>query len=150
MGISRRKAGTVVRCPSCASQVVVPHPEGQEQAAASPAAAAGPAPPLFERSDFDELFNMPAAREVAPEPQRVFGPPPGPVDVPKPAAPAVNVQQVSAASPPPSSTDPAAQRPGLWLTPAHLTLLSVVAIVLLALAFGLGLFIGIYVAPSSG
>jgi hypothetical protein len=147
MGIARRKAGSVVRCPSCASQVVVPHPEGPEPAAESPAAAPGPAPPLFERSDFDELFNLPAAREVPREPQRVLEPPP-----PEPAAPpapAVNVQQVSTVSPPLAPTEPA-QRPGLWLTPAHLTLLSVVAIVLLALAFGLGLFIGIYLAPSSG
>src|SRR5207253_599174 len=30
MGIARRKAGTVVRCPKCAGQVVVPHPEGYD------------------------------------------------------------------------------------------------------------------------
>ena len=29
MGISRRKAGTVVRCPSCSGQVVVPNPSAE-------------------------------------------------------------------------------------------------------------------------
>ncbi len=29
MGISRRKAGTVVRCPKCAGEIIVPVPDGQ-------------------------------------------------------------------------------------------------------------------------
>lgn len=47
MAISRRKAGTVVRCPTCAGQVVVPDP-GQAEAAEEKAAAE-----VFERPDFE-------------------------------------------------------------------------------------------------
>src|SRR5437870_12831859 len=65
MGIARRKAGTVIRCPNCAGQVIVPNPEpGAEEPpghlAPQPAA---PQPslqenaPLFEGSDFDTLFG---------------------------------------------------------------------------------------------
>src|SRR5256714_11793322 len=71
LGIARRKAGTVVRCPTCAGQVVVPPsdvPDPPEMAAApppaptrapTPAPAPAPArePPVFERNDFDELLN---------------------------------------------------------------------------------------------
>src|SRR5436190_355903 len=60
MGIARRKAGTVVRCPTCSGQVVVPSPE------AAPPDLVEPSPPqpqpkgpeLFDRSDFgNELFE---------------------------------------------------------------------------------------------
>src|SRR5262249_5672578 len=59
MGIARRKAGTVVRCPSCASQVTVPQPDADEpeEPAARPRKAKDAAAPIFERSDFDEIFN---------------------------------------------------------------------------------------------
>jgi hypothetical protein len=55
LGIARRKAGQVVRCPTCAGQVVVPNPEGEEAVDPPP-----PPPPLFERNDFSELFHPPA------------------------------------------------------------------------------------------
>src|SRR5204862_5290906 len=45
MGISRRKAGTVVRCPTCSGQVVVP-PEN-EPAAPLPAGPSKGGPDLF-------------------------------------------------------------------------------------------------------
>ena len=49
MGISRRKAGTVVRCPSCSGQVVVPNPasEPTEKPHEAPSPKAGPQPQLF-------------------------------------------------------------------------------------------------------
>src|SRR5437870_13027604 len=53
LGIARRKAGTVVRCPTCAGQVVVPTVEDEGNGG----------PPgntdqlIFERSDFDDLLN---------------------------------------------------------------------------------------------
>src|SRR5437588_259507 len=80
MGNAHRKAGTVVRCPTCSGQVVVPNPEpgteeppqpgeapeAPEPASPAPAAAAAPPPPsppreparpdLFERSSFGEEF----------------------------------------------------------------------------------------------
>ena len=53
MGIARRKAGTVVRCPTCAGQVVVPRPEG----------GAGGKADAFEGNDIDEVLqhSAPAA-----------------------------------------------------------------------------------------
>src|SRR5437867_7854768 len=85
MGISRRKAGTVVRCPSCSGQVVVPNPASEPTE--KPQAPAQPE--LFERSNFDELFDdaaggkrIPArpAAAAAPRPTpdqpQAIGPPP--------------------------------------------------------------------------
>jgi hypothetical protein len=54
MAIARRKAGTVVRCPTCAGQVVVPDP-GKAAPAEQPGGA-----DLFERPDFDAPFQQPA------------------------------------------------------------------------------------------
>src|SRR5204863_3328000 len=56
MGIARRKAGNVVRCPTCAGQVVVPQTD-LAAAAGALKPSNGAEQPLFERSDFDELFK---------------------------------------------------------------------------------------------
>src|SRR5437764_3620589 len=71
LGIARRKANQVVRCPTCAGEVVVPEPEG---GAEEPEPQKVPAnQPLFERSDFEDLFNEPVvegpAGRAAPPPQ---------------------------------------------------------------------------------
>src|SRR5438132_10283818 len=64
MGIARRQAGTVVRCPTCAGQILVPKLQTEE--AAKPGAPAGEL--VFERSDFDDLLNpAPAGRELGEE-----------------------------------------------------------------------------------
>jgi DNA-directed RNA polymerase subunit RPC12/RpoP len=64
LGISRRKAGTVVRCTNCEGQIIVPEAEPEMQAvAAGQANAAGakehqPLPnDLFERNDLDALLR---------------------------------------------------------------------------------------------
>ena len=83
LGIAKRKAGTVVKCPNCAGQVIVPAPESADEASdpevptaraedaaelqreaaqvkTAPApvvAEAGEAGLLFERNDFDELLK---------------------------------------------------------------------------------------------
>ena len=57
LGIARRKVGTVVRCPTCAGQVVVPDRDAEDLDKIDDPAN----PPLFERDDFDELFEVPAA-----------------------------------------------------------------------------------------
>src|ERR671936_272529 len=44
LGIARRKAGQVVRCPTCAGQVVVPTPEEANVEAANVEAGGPPAP----------------------------------------------------------------------------------------------------------
>jgi hypothetical protein len=56
MGIARRKAGTVVSCPTCHGQVVVPMPEPPIPPGTSPTNVLEPS--VFERKDFDPaLFN---------------------------------------------------------------------------------------------
>jgi len=62
MGIASRKAGTVVRCPKCAGEIIVPVPEGHQppEPGADPQPAANPQ--AFEDLDIDKLIN------AAPEP----------------------------------------------------------------------------------
>src|ERR1700740_1488083 len=63
MAIARRKAGTVVRCPTCAGQVVVPNAEAEE-----PERQPGENEQLvFERSDFDDLLNRDEPIAVPPQ-----------------------------------------------------------------------------------
>src|SRR5262249_21232007 len=77
LGIARRKAGQVVRCPTCAGQVVVPTPEEVAEAGAgampnSPPVG-GDGPPVFERSAFDEIFQVPEGTGPAAPPPSVGG-----------------------------------------------------------------------------
>jgi hypothetical protein len=137
MGIARRKAGTVVRCPACAGQVVVPNPDEEKPAATGPA-------PLFERNDFEEIFR-PSGRPTRPTPA-----PEAPVGATVPAGsvadslePAYDVEPVESTSATPVGTGtPLAPHPGVWLSRRLATWLSVAAILALALAFGAGLLVG--------
>ncbi len=140
LGISRRKAGQVVRCPTCAGQVVVPQPEDGAADDAPPRPAgetsAATGPPVFERSDFDELFQAPvapapAAAPPAPAQEEFFdvepiGPPPA--RVPTSAPPVAEPERLPA---------------GIVLSPARATILTVLAIIAVALAFGVGLVVGL-------
>jgi hypothetical protein len=164
MGISRRKAGTVVRCPSCSGQVVVPNPASEPTEKPQPA----PQPELFERSNFDELFDDAAGGKRAPakqaaaaasrptpdQPQAIGPPPvrrPEPVVQPVEEAPraselAFDVEPVSL---PPVA--PAGEtRPGIVLSPRVATLAIVGVILALALAFALGLFVGMMLRAAPG
>jgi phage FluMu protein Com len=115
LGIARRKAGTAVQCPTCHAQVAVPF---QDQPEAPPPPAAPPA--LFERDDFDAYLCPPLSEGTA-----GCAPTPSPVlNVPAPPAPL-----------PPE---------GIFLSPTRATVLTVVMILLVALAFGSGLLIGRY------
>ena len=134
MGIARRKSGTEVQCPTCRHHVVVPiEDEVPAEAEPRPRAAVkgseampdlGGTAPLFERSDFDEVLRGEAPGIVRPSPK--IGTP-----VPRPLAdaPVSGVVQAPA---------------GIFLTSKRVTLLTVVGIVLLALAFGAGLLVGRY------
>jgi hypothetical protein len=165
MGIARRKAGTVVRCPRCAGQVIVPDPgpEVTDAAADAPPPPEGsngpgpepprpvplvpplvppPAPPpgtspgpvLFEQSDFEKLFEPGPLVPAAP----VLGtPPPQMPSVPPPPLPQAGYD----VEPLPAFTGTAGPA-GLFLTPAKLTLLSVAVVILLGLAFFLGMLVG--------
>ncbi len=63
LGISSRKAGTVVRCTNCEGQIIVPDAEPALQLAGGerktvPGKEQTPLPnDLFERNDLDELFK---------------------------------------------------------------------------------------------
>src|SRR5436305_506726 len=59
MGIARRKAGNVVRCPTCAGQVIVPTPGAAEPDEPNPAATRPQAAPLFEHGDFEQDILQP-------------------------------------------------------------------------------------------
>jgi hypothetical protein len=150
MGIARRKAGMTVNCPTCHAQVVVPPPEAEAQPEAPPSAPAvgeapAPAPvegavpaPLFERSDFEAFLENP----VHEAPPRAPEPP-----APPPVAPAPSPFASESFAPPPLPLSSSAMRSppaGLVLSPTQATWLTVVAILLLALAFGAGLLVGHY------
>ena len=154
MGISRRKAGTVVRCPSCSGQVVVPNPSSEPTEKPQPAAQ----PELFERSNFDELFEdaaggkrsparpaVAAAPRPTPEQPQALGSSPGvkAVDF------AFDVEPVPMAPPDGAQAPmPEVARPGIVLSPRLATLAIVGIIVGLALAFTLGMIVGMMlVAP---
>jgi DNA-directed RNA polymerase subunit RPC12/RpoP len=167
MGISRRKAGTVVRCPSCSGQVVVPNPSAEptERPHEPPPPKPGPQPHLFERSNFEELFDdaaggkrAPARPVAAAAPHRTPDQPQaiGPVQAPVPAArrsePSGPVVEEAPHSPElafdvepvpfaPAAAAPAA-RPGITLSPRTATLAIVGVILALAMAFAVGLVVG--------
>jgi hypothetical protein len=152
MGIARRKAGTVVSCPTCQGQVVVPSPEPglvEPMLVPPPANAASPAPSpsgqeaaalnVFDQQDFDPgLFN--------PNPVPVTAPAPGPAflhpgTAPAPAAP--RQMPVSAGSEPFALPEPGQRPPrGMVLTSTKLTLLLIGAAVAGLILFGLGLLVG--------
>jgi phage FluMu protein Com len=129
LGIARRKAGTVVRCPGCSGQVVVPSLEeaglGEDKRR--------PAPAVFEGNEIDKMLE----EEEQPS---VVQPGPGPV-----------FASQAAGAPPPGPQAGAPGRPpvpgaGIWLSPAKATLLSVGVVVALAIAFGSGLLVGLLLA----
>ena len=123
MAIARRKSGTVVRCPTCAGQVIVPTPGAAEP----PGTAPQPAGALFE-SDFDK---------------DVLQAPPGSKQSRRSSAEgsrdnAIDVEPVSM----PRMMGTAAQESGVHLSLAAAILLGLVTVVLIALAFFLGLLLG--------
>jgi hypothetical protein len=130
LGIARRKAGSLVRCPTCQRDVEVPpvqEPNATEQ------------PGLFERDDFDDLLQAGSPGESARSKAIV-------VQTPVPAA------RPQAVPPPPAAANwqlapvqvDAAPVTGVLLSPARATVLTVIVILLLALAFATGLIIGRY------
>ncbi len=157
LGIARRKAGTRVNCPTCRASVLVP---GTDQEGLEPLADPGPdipsvqgekpvAPaeePFFERSDFERLF-APTAREQAFEGASVGNmPPPPPFPASNGPGPGERnggnpVELAPAAVPPPGEWNGSA---GYLLTPQRASLLTVMVILLMALAFVGGLLVGRY------
>lgn len=112
MGISRRKAGTVVKCPKCAGEIIVPVPEGMEP-------GSGPENAL-------EQINVdpsPAASDAISVPTPLGAQPAEPEEL----------------RPIPSLQKP---RIGVFLSLGALIVSVLVVIMLLVLVFTLGLIIG--------
>jgi len=152
MGIARRKAGTVVNCPKCKGQVVVPSPQdvppsennpfamGPANLAPAQGGAAPEAGAVFERSDFENLFQP-----VPQNPQMLHQEtlPPGAASsaavapAPLQSLPGVEFDRVIAAPP----------KRGILLTPVILAVTGVAVVILMGLAFILGMLVG---RPGSG
>lgn len=138
MGIAQRKAGTVVRCPKCQGQVVVPIPEGfappvpTGPTEAPPGGPAPSAPPptapagVFEESDFEKVFQEP---QLLPPPDPLAGP--------------AGIAAVSVPAPAATAAAPVEPLPkGLLLTPGLLTMLCVLVMLLIGIAFFVGVLLG--------
>jgi hypothetical protein len=142
LGISRRKAGTIVRCTTCEGQLIVPDPN--DPVHTEPAGTkdhvvpSGPPPTeaagsLFEQSDFDALLE-PAG--PAAQPAVVASPP-------APSSPA-KAKRSSAGPPPlPVSSSTGVSAPAVVLTRQLLTLASVLLVLALGLSFASGLLLGL-------
>jgi hypothetical protein len=140
LGISRRKAGTIVRCTSCEGQLIVPDPnEGPTEpepkspeiqpTAARPDQPA-PKPDLFEQGDFDALL----------EPYRSSA---GPAAIASPPKPSSARPKGTSPSPAPSGLAPASLPAGLLLSRKQVTVISVVLVLAFGIAFALGLLLGL-------
>lgn len=98
MAIARRKAGTVVQCPKCSGQVIVPPPEPEESSAAvSPPPAS--ALEVEQEDDFEKYIDpptLPTAATVHPGPAAVVSPRPSapPLPVPMPSDPTLEVDTI--------------------------------------------------------
>jgi hypothetical protein len=140
MGIGHKKAGTVVRCPTCTSEVTVPEPNAK--------VSEGPKrerqPDVFERSDFDEIF------QVLNRPQRPRSlqaassadPPSG--NLPEPAQPELKQADRHVTFQPTGS--------GGWglngSRPALRLRWRLIAVVVLTLVFGAGFLAGMFLGRS--
>jgi hypothetical protein len=136
LGIARRKAGSVVTCPTCAGQVIVPGTEAQEPVQQPSEAVQEP---IFERSDFDNLFQMPATAPVpaaAPAPPGAWGTHAEPAFALERAEP--SPEPVARPAPPSTAQLPA----GIVLSPMRATVLTVAGVLALAVAFGVGILVG--------
>jgi hypothetical protein len=145
LGISRRKSGTSVRCPTCAGQVLVPD---QDEAATVP----GPEdanPFVFDRNDFDGLLQAEVASPIA-EPVAANGSNPHAMPAASPPAGAWGTHAEPSYLERSHASKPALQngqivRPaaGIYLSRNQLILAGVLAGVAIVLAFGIGLAMGL-------
>jgi hypothetical protein len=126
MGIAHRKAGAVVSCPKCQGKVIVPSPDtlaappavnGPKPTAPEPGPVKGPR--LFEHSDFENI--------LAPNPMI----PKAPASLPELGD--IDVEPLGS---------PELLGPGILLSPNKLTAISVAIVILLGLAFFLGMLVG--------
>ena len=124
MGIARRKAGTVVACPTCHGKLDVPQSDVV-------AGAAGAAAPLFEQNDFEDFLRVPFRDEA----ERHAAAGHGRSSRPVPAAPPlmIDVERL------PDNAELSPPASGVLLTPVRLAVLVVFFILSLAGAFAAGI-----------
>jgi hypothetical protein len=147
-----------VGCPHCKEKLIVPTPSPEEQAAAEDeketnedpalAHAKSDGPQLFERDDIEALLQPKPAYRAEPPKARPAGAGAAPVAeavalepyVPQMVAPPPKAQPLFETAPPAGG--------GIVLSPSRATWLAVAAVVLLAVAFGVGLLVGRFFRPS--
>jgi hypothetical protein len=131
MGIGRRKAGAIVRCPRCAGEVIVPAGnDGPTNGAAQPN-------DFLESEDFGK-----ALAEVEPMPLPVPNPP-----APHPPAPLPTSRPDSSHFAPEPSISCNVQRSGLFVPTPMLLVAVILLIACLAVTFGLGLILSRWIGP---
>lgn len=153
MGIARRKSGTVVRCPTCAGQVIVPGGDGAEEEAEVPPSKKGAAD-LLERSDIDEVLrprggsggHAATVSSMAEEddlPHAVKHPPDAWGTHAEAAGdPARVAGGVAVAVPAMGAFPQSTPAGGILLTQGKLAFLVVLIVLLLGIAFGAGVLVG--------
>jgi DNA-directed RNA polymerase subunit RPC12/RpoP len=136
LGISRRKIGTAIKCPTCQGQVIVPPRDADdrpreriEQIPMDPPGSAS-TERNFEGLELDLMFAPPSG-SAAPVPARL------PTAAAESALPDLDIEVDVERLP----VLPAPQA-GFVLTPIRLILLTAATILALALAFGGGLLVG--------
>jgi DNA-directed RNA polymerase subunit RPC12/RpoP len=163
MGIAKRKAGSIVRCPKCSGQVVVPDPvdddgAGEEDASDMPAAAPDAVQQTNKALEDLEIERMlagtPAAAPAAatqstrgksarPRPAPAPAPAPAPIDTPAPLM-EIDVEPVEMPVPIPMPTPMPAPLPkGSMVVKKGVAIGVVVVLLLLAgLTFCVGYLLG--------
>jgi hypothetical protein len=146
MGIGRRKAGTVVRCPSCTTPLVVPRPKPQP--IHNPSLKRDPQ--VFERGDFDEIFQRALRKSQSPSPAKLS---PAPYQSPAAAidsspAPANADRDVNSIGGAPKLAEAPAGYGHIRLSFRLLALIGAAAVIVLALMFAAGFVVGRFSAAS--
>jgi hypothetical protein len=153
LGIARRKAGTIVDCPQCKQQLIVPtpddpEPEPEEDQVTVQPEPVKPPPKLFEQDNFEILLQEQdaptyrshegahyapaptfAAERNLPIPATVMSPPSGAAPAPLPLPYPTQHQQPQRAG-------------GVVLSGGKIMLILVVMFFVVAGAFGAGIFVG--------
>jgi hypothetical protein len=141
LGISRRKAGSVIRCPTCTGQVVVP------QAGADEVEDDQPGRPLvFERDNFDQLLNANESDPVGlPRQEPARGAPQFPV-----ATPSAEVdEQTEAGMREKPRHGQARPNPATKSILARPKVSAVLVGLFILLAFGAGVWVGYSLKPAT-
>jgi hypothetical protein len=141
MGIGHKKAGTVVRCPTCTSEVTVPQPNAK----VSERPKRERQPDVFERSDFDEIFQVLSRPQRPRSLQAASSPADSPsANLAAPAQPELRqVDRPVTFQPTASgSSGQSGSRPAVWLR------WRLIAVVALTLVFGAGFLAGMFIERS--